>query len=594
MQTTVFSPQTRTSMRRKLYILLCVQVFIVLFWSVFSLHSSRRDFMAQTENVHRLTADSFSQKISARVTSMQNTSIFPMVSTRDHQFPEIYEYLTHPERAAQSIDTIYRNTSSRANELMSTQVGLSGMFVLDLSGSGIYTQKYAQYDTVSCPEVDAMLSAVRNARGGDVLFSGADLPLPFLSQNQLPLVLVRAITDRNTYLPIGYVGVCADTAALAEEFTQTRPYAGSELIILDGQNRSIWGQTGSVVPDPVLARCRATQKGSFYLDGWLYTFEPLPTSNLLCVLRSPLAQINTAFLSSRSGGLLFPFFVLLVSFLFMISLIRHVVQSITQMTHACEAVRSGDYTVCLPMPQEEDLRPMVDAFNQMAGRIDYLVNEVYAQTLTTQKLEIQMLREQINPHFLYNTLESLRMTAYSAAQYELSEMLALLGKLFRYSVDAMSAETTVARELQYIQDYLRLQQIRYADRFSLHLHCDPNLNTCTLPKMLLQPVVENVISHGFSDTSAHGRIDIMTYAEDTHLCISVSDNGCGMSAQTLEAVRCTLDSAEDLSVHIGLRNVHRRIQLTYGPPYGITVDAVEGRGTVVTLHIPLKKEVPHA
>ena len=139
MQTTVFSPQTRTSMRRKLYILLCVQVFIVLFWSVFSLHSSRRDFMAQTENVHRLTADSFSQKISARVTSMQNTSIFPMVSTRDHQFPEIYEYLTHPERAAQSIDTIYPNTSSRANELMSTQVGLSGMFVLDLSGSGIYT-----------------------------------------------------------------------------------------------------------------------------------------------------------------------------------------------------------------------------------------------------------------------------------------------------------------------------------------------------------------------------------------------------------------------------------------------------------------------
>lgn len=185
------------------------------------------------------------------------------------------------------------------------------------------------------------------------------------------------------------------------------------------------------------------------------------------------------------------------------------------------------------------------------------------------------------------------MRAYTAEQYELSEMLTLLGNLFRYSVDTLSEETTVNRELQYIQNYVKLQQLRYDDLFSLHLHCDASLGNCKLPKMLIQPIIENAIVHGFSSLAQHGRIDVMVYKENADLKICISDNGGGMESAQLETLISCLDNELEFSGHVGLRNVHRRIQLTYGKTYGITIRSILNRGTVVTLTLPLQKETNH-
>lgn len=545
--------------------------------------------------MQQLSVDAFSQKIGTRITSMKNISIFPVVSTRDNQFPDIYNYLSNPKQSDLSKETVYRNTSSRANELMSTQPGLTDMFILDLDLQGIAIQKYQQYHIISCTEYNDTFTNAYNARGGHVLYAGETISLPFLRPNTQPLVLIRAIVSSQTYEPIGYIGTVVEIADIARSFQKQTPYSSTAITVFDNNGRYLWGANSPKEASSLFQQIPLSQEAqnSFRAEGFLCTYQADPDLGIVCLITSSEAEINQAFISQEMPIILIPFIILLISFLFILYLICRFNESIFQMTTACEALRQGQYSITLEMPAESDLQPMVHAFNEMADQIDYLVNEVYSQTMMTQRLEIQMLRNQINPHFLYNTLESLRMRAYTAEQYELSEMLTLLGNLFRYSVDTLSEETTVNRELQYIQNYVKLQQLRYDDLFSLHLHCDVSLGNCKLPKMLIQPIIENAIVHGFSSLAQHGRIDVMVYKENADLKICISDNGGGMESAQLETLISCLDNELEFSGHVGLRNVHRRIQLTYGKTYGITIRSILNRGTVVTLTLPLQKETNH-
>lgn len=211
-----------------------------------------------------------------------------------------------------------------------------------------------------------------------------------------------------------------------------------------------------------------------------------------------------------------------------------------------------------------------------------------------QKMEFKMLASQINPHFLYNTLETIRMKAYTAGDREVATAIKLLGKSMRYVLENNgTAFTSLQNELNYIEIYMKIQQLRFGDKFDYAFTIDEglDLNKCITLPLLLQPIVENAILHGLEEREKDGMVlvKVTREANNGELCIAVSDNGCGMKPETLERLRTDIETKNpEKKESIGLYNINQRVKLCYGDAYGMTIESARDVGTTIALHLPEK------
>lgn len=211
-----------------------------------------------------------------------------------------------------------------------------------------------------------------------------------------------------------------------------------------------------------------------------------------------------------------------------------------------------------------------------------------------QKMEFKMLASQINPHFLYNTLESIRMKAYTVGDREVATAIKLLGKSMRYVLENNgTAFTSLQEELNHIEIYMKIQKLRFGEKFDYAFEVQDGIDVskCITLPLLLQPIVENAILHGLEETETGGvvRIRISRFAEGGGLCIAVSDNGCGMNLETLARIRTDIAMKNpEKKESIGLYNINQRVRLCYGSEYGMTINSERGKGTTVALHLPEK------
>lgn len=220
-----------------------------------------------------------------------------------------------------------------------------------------------------------------------------------------------------------------------------------------------------------------------------------------------------------------------------------------------------------------------------------LLLECRAQENTHRQLHFLALQEQINPHFLYNALESVRGKALCVGEYEISDMTEALGNYFRYLISNRSPIVTVESELENIRTYFRIQQFRFGSRYRLEIHFDTEpleIQSCVLPKLTLQPLVENAIMHGLEAREQGGTVSVHMTATARRLIILIRDNGCGIPPALLRRLNeGLLPPAESEVLHrIGIRNVSQRIELVFGKGYGIHLASIESVGTDVTLTIP--------
>lgn len=259
---------------------------------------------------------------------------------------------------------------------------------------------------------------------------------------------------------------------------------------------------------------------------------------------------------------------------------------------------NNDYNIIDDFHGNDELS---DTFRDLQGLVEQVkVKEakMYREQLREQKLEneqqkmeYELLANQINPHFLYNTLETIRMKALTEGNRDVATAIKLLGKSMRYVLENTgTSSTTLKRELDYISVYLQIQKLRFGDKFNYTLHTAPEIDPakCEILPLLLQPIIENCISHGFSDISEGGLIDLdVRLLGSSVLSLTVSDNGAGMTNEEVKALRRSiLTSSKEKSRHIGLCNINQRILLCYGECYGIEIESKPGSGTKVNLTIP--------
>ncbi len=227
----------------------------------------------------------------------------------------------------------------------------------------------------------------------------------------------------------------------------------------------------------------------------------------------------------------------------------------------------------------------------MVSTMRHLMEDIIAQEEQKRRSELEVLQSQINPHFLYNTLDSVIWMTEAGRQEEAIQMVTSLARLFRISLSRGSSVIPLADELEHARHYMTIQKIRYKNRFTFDVQAGPEVEGLYTLKLIVQPLLENAIYHGLSAVEDDGHIRVTARRMDDRLVIDVEDDGMGMppevAAQLLEDYRPAVKTSGS---GIGIRNVHRRIQLTFGKEYGLQVESEPDEGTRVRIILPVLDE----
>lgn len=261
-----------------------------------------------------------------------------------------------------------------------------------------------------------------------------------------------------------------------------------------------------------------------------------------------------------------------------------ITRPLKQLEATMHGVEEGDLTLRASTDVNNEIGHLGKVFNTMISRLRALMETTVANEEAKRKSEINALQAQINPHFLYNTLDSIIWMSAAGKNEEVTEMTAALAKLFRTSISMGDNFVPLRNETENIRSYLTIQKMRYGDKLSYVLAVDDGLLDYLVPKLILQPIVENALYHGIKLSPRPGTITIGGYTTDTELILTVQDDGVGMTAEQLAHL---FDARENGDRGIGVQNVQNRIRLCYGPAYGLRYTSDPGTGTRVEIHLPL-------
>lgn len=251
------------------------------------------------------------------------------------------------------------------------------------------------------------------------------------------------------------------------------------------------------------------------------------------------------------------------------------------LSDAIKRTSSGDFAYRIETGRYPDFQELFSCYNRMNTQITQLIRENYEIKLSEKNLEIQVINLQFNPHFLYNTLNIISLMTLSRGQGDISDMIHALAYMMRYSIKTPQGLVPFEKDLEYTDAYVSLMQLRMDQPFLYEKQIDEALMGITVPKLLLQPFIENAILHGFTDSSPHPALYISGSIRDGDVFFTVSDNGQGMTQENIDR----LWSQESTS--LGVKNTHHRIRLYYGDAYGVRIDSRPQGGTRVLIHIAL-------
>jgi sensor histidine kinase YesM len=251
-----------------------------------------------------------------------------------------------------------------------------------------------------------------------------------------------------------------------------------------------------------------------------------------------------------------------------------------------EKAKEGDLDTHINITSNDEFETIAEAYNQMLDSLKDQIERNKEMGKLVTFSQTKQLESQFNPHFLFNTLENIRFMCKMEPDIA-SKMVLNLSTLLRYSISNTQEEVTVDEDIAYTENYMSILKFRFNQRFQYSIDITPEMEECIIPKLLIQPMIENSIKYGFV-----GRerlvVEISGFKEDDKLVMICSDDGAGMTPEILEEIQQVLNSSTNRSSHTGLYNINRRLQLKYGEEYGIQIESEYGKGTTLKVILPIK------
>lgn len=392
--------------------------------------------------------------------------------------------------------------------------------------------------------------------------------------------LLTDYLNLNTMRPIGKIIIELQTAALIDTSYIKSVYSGAEVYFsrTDGQVLYCSGSVDAPISVP------AGYSGDLYHQGWrlmpyrLQLDVFVPKADIVRSLRETV----TLYVGFTTAVLLLTLVIASLVYWRQLRPLRGMVDTMNRMA-------TGDLSARMEPTSYRETELMASAFNKMAERLGSLFEEVYAKGLLLKQAELGLLESQIQPHFIFNVLEVINVRCMAAEQYELCRIVSNLANLLRANVSNRGQQKiTLEEELRYVRYYLELQKERYGEKlhYEIELESQDLLRYC-LPKLTIQPLVENSVVHGLENKRGGGSVRISIWEEEDEIDIRVWDDGVGFDTTNL--FQTDVDEVDNQHNHVALPNVQRRIQLLYGQAYGISVTSTPGNGTTALVNLPLDR-----
>jgi len=271
---------------------------------------------------------------------------------------------------------------------------------------------------------------------------------------------------------------------------------------------------------------------------------------------------------------------------------RQIVFPVVRLNEKIKEVRAGNWRIALDAPRGDEIGQLSRSFDSMVQNLNRHVQEIREAEGSKRELEIRLLQSRMNPHFIRNTLNTIRWMAQIRGARSIAGAITSFTKMLNYLLVSSDELASVHEEIEYIEQYLYLQKIRYQNKLNVSFTVDEAILDQRIPRLILQPIVENSILHGIAPKKKQGKIAIRGFSDGGRLLFQIEDDGSGMDAELLDKVQSKLKApARSIDGHgLGLTNVQRRIRYYFGRGFGVCIESARGRGTRVTIRLPLVAE----
>lgn len=266
---------------------------------------------------------------------------------------------------------------------------------------------------------------------------------------------------------------------------------------------------------------------------------------------------------------------------------KTIIKPVRKLSKEVAKFREGNYAIHRHVYSQDEIGVLNKSFVEMSIYIQDLVERVYKSQLREKEAQLKSLQAQINPHFLYNTLDAIRWMAIKEKQVDIAEQIQALSSLFKHSLNGGKEVTTIGEEIEHLKNYMLIQQNRFGDELACCIHVDPDIYECKTLKLILQPLVENAIVHGLENKIGERKIEVRIEKIEQAIRYIVTDNGLGTDQ---EALHLKLKDSTQTHKVFALNNIQERIQYRYGELYGITFKSEIGMGTTVEVMIPVERD----
>ncbi|MEC0231404.1 sensor histidine kinase [Paenibacillus alba] len=489
---------------------------------------------------------------------------------------------------------------------------ISDIFLLSFNGNAMYMYNGITAESFTKEQIAQQLAfyqANTTTTGSLNVLNYSIIP----GQEHAMLTLVRRIRGLSSTEPKGILSIELRAAELSELWKGIDLESDGYFFIADGQGNYVYhpdaNRLGEAMPESIQHQVLEARNDAFTakMDGKSRVFMSrksnygnwrLVVSLSVDDLRKPADTIRTT--TMIVGG-----FTLVLALWLAIRFGKTITDPIRRLKSAMRETEKGNWAI-LPVPNHRDeIVELISRYNLMVSRLSELVDEVYqaelrdqASSIERQKAELQSLQLQINPHFLYNTLETIVCYAVIKDSKEITEIVKALAYMLRYSVQTHLEEITVANELKHVLHYLVVMKHRIGREFDIDVAIDPSYLLHHMVRLTLQPLVENTFQHAFPDgLEDYHYIRIHAGEDDAMFWISIEDNGAGIQEDRLQELRERLrenrlaehENESDREIGgIGIINVHRRIQMVFGEQYGLKIQSQINQGTQLIMMMPKK------
>ncbi len=469
---------------------------------------------------------------------------------------------------------VLRQLSAKYNTCMSR---LSGdVFFLTPDGT------YGAASPVSLPTLAELKTRIDMGSGNVTWLSGCDLE----SGSDTSVYAVRPLHDHDTWEQLGVLLIAVQESEL---------WKACSGYLVGTQNAYLLDRNGNLLtcvnnqgidyaPDP--DRC-SLSSGLFREEAagteQLVVYNTIKEGGWVLVISSDLDALREPYNASSRTFLLILAVYFVLAVILSIVLTDRFVRPIRQLRDTIDLVQEGDLDAVAPVTSHDEVGQLSEHYNLMLARIRELLNRLMDEQQSRHEAEMQALQAQINPHFIYNALASIRFLVFSQRNQEADHALLALVNILRGTLSNPHELSTVGQEMKLLEDYIELQRISFSRPLTVEFDVDPGISACRICKLTLQPIVENAFVHGFEPGQEECRLFIQAKERDGQVEIAISDNGIGYDTTK---PRPAAREGERLHTGLGIENVHERIQLAFGEQYGLKTVSAPGQGTTVTVIIP--------